>query len=142
MKKTAQPQSDISPKEKAEFLLAAALSKKALSPIILRLAELTSLADYFVIVSGQSARQVTAISQEVLDQARGSGFGRASSEGVTQGNWALLDYGDVVVHVFQQPVRDFYDLEGLWADAPREVLPPELLAELEQGNYEEDDDWD
>ncbi len=118
-------------KEKAEILLRAALSKKALNPVLIRLAGLTSLTDYFLIVSGRSAKHVKAVAEAVLIDARQRKFPRYSSEGVNQGNWALLDYGDVVVHVFQQPTREFYDLEGLWSEAPRETFSPSLLAEIE-----------
>ncbi|MBI4961991.1 MAG: ribosome silencing factor [Desulfomonile tiedjei] len=124
-------QSQTASKEKAETLLRAALSKKALNPVLIRLAGLTSLTDYFLIVSARSAKQVKAVAEAILTEARHRKFPRYSSEGVNQGNWALLDYGDVVVHIFQKPTREFYDLEGLWSDAPRETFPPALLAEIE-----------
>ena len=68
---------------------------------------------------------------------------RYSAEGVHQGHWALLDYGDVIVHIFHQPIREFYDLEGLWAEAPREPIPDDILAELESVTEEpeEEEEW-
>ncbi len=123
--------SHIESKEKAEILLRAALSKKALNPVLIRLAGLTSLTDYFLIISGRSSKHVKAVAEAVLMDARERKIPRFSSEGVNQGNWALLDYGDVVVHIFQQPTREFYDLEGLWSEAPRETFSPSLLGEIE-----------
>ncbi|MFC1833376.1 ribosome silencing factor [Thermodesulfobacteriota bacterium] len=131
-------------KEKAEILLRAALSKKAQKPILIRLSELTTLADYFLIVSARSTRQVKAVAEAVRIDARRNGLRRLSSEGIEQGNWALLDYGDVVVHIFYTPVREFYDLEGLWAEAPREEFPEDILQEIDnmEDDVEDDDDWD
>lgn len=126
-----KPQTEKESKEKAEILLRAALSKKALNPVLIRLVGLTSLADYFLIVSARSSKQVKAVAEAVMMDARQHKFPRYSSEGVNQGNWALLDYGDVVVHIFQQPIRVFYDLEGLWAEAPRETFSASLLSEIE-----------
>lgn len=131
-------------KEKAETLLRAALSKKAVNPVLIRLAELTTLTDYFLIVSAGSGRQVKAIAEAILEHAKHRGIDRYSAEGVHQGNWALLDYGDVIVHVFQKSVRDFYDLEGLWAEAPREKFPDDLTREIEAAAEpvaEEDEEW-
>jgi len=129
--------------DKAEIILKAALSKKALNPILIRLAELTPLADYFLIVSARSAKQVQAVAEAVMTEARARKFVRYSAEGITQGNWALLDYGDVIVHIFQPATREFYDLEGLWSEAPRENLPPELIAEIKAAMEEGDDDeWE
>ena len=131
--------SQIDSKEKAEILLRAALSKKALSPVLIRLAGLTSLTDYFLIVSGRSGKHVKAVAEAVLMDARQRKIPRYSSEGVNQGNWALLDYGDVVVHVFQQATREFYDLEGLWSEAPIETFSPALLTEIEAATEPEED---
>lgn len=130
-------------KEKAEILLRAALSKKALNPILIRLTGLTTVADYFLIVSATSGRHVKAVADAVLMDARKRRLARFSAEGIQEGNWALLDYGDVVVHIFRKPVREFYDLEGLWIEAPREVFSGDLLKEIEaaaEGAEEEDAD--
>lgn len=116
---------------KAEILLRAALSKKAVKPVLIRLQELTTLADYFLIVSGRSGKQVKAVADAVLAEAKKHNLERLSVEGVTQGHWALLDYGDVIVHIFHTPIREFYDLEGLWAEAPREALTGDLAREIE-----------
>lgn len=117
-------------KERAEIFLKAALSRKAFDPLLLRLADITSLTDYFLIVSARSARHVTSVAESILEAASARKFERYSKEGVNQGNWALLDYGDVIVHIFQKPVREFYDLEGLWAEAPRERFSEELAQEI------------
>ncbi len=131
-------------KEKAEIMLRAALSKKALDPVLMRLDKLTSLTDYFLIVSARSAKQVTAVAEAILAATRKSELSKYSSEGVNQGNWALLDYGDVVVHVFRTPVRDFYDLEGLWAEAPRETFPDDILQDIKAAKNadQDEEEWD
>jgi ribosome-associated protein len=93
--------------------------KKAGCTVILRMTELIVLTDYFVITSGTNPRQVQAIADEIrrsMDKLR---LRCLSVEGFEEGRWVLLDYGDVVVHVFDEATRDFYDLERLWADAPR-----------------------
>ncbi|MGB6068767.1 MAG: ribosome silencing factor [Desulfomonilaceae bacterium] len=139
----AYAQLNLSSKEKAETLLRAAMSKKAADPVIIRLDQLTVLTDYFLIVSARSEKQVTAVAEAVMEEARKRKIVRYSAEGVHQGHWALLDYGDVIVHVFHQPVREFYDLEGLWVEAPRERIPDDILAEMETAmvESEEEEGW-
>jgi ribosome silencing factor RsfS/YbeB/iojap len=134
--------SDMAPRQKAEILLLAALAKKAANPVLLRLAELTSFTDYFLIVSAQSARQVKAIADSVLAQAKQNRIAKFSEEGISQGNWALLDYGDVIVHVFRPSVRDFYDLEGLWAEAPRERFSAEINRQIQEIAEEATDEFE
>lgn len=112
----------IEPRELAYFLTRAADDKKALDPIILDVTGLASYADYFVICSGGSARQVQAIAEWLEAQAREKGIHPLSTEGQGSGKWVLMDFGSVLVHIFYEPVRGFYDLEGLWADAPRLTL--------------------
>jgi ribosome-associated protein len=130
-------------KEKAEKLLRAALSKKAHNPVLLNLEGLSSLTDYFLIVSGNTERQVTAISEAILESARQAKLTRFSKEGVAQGNWALLDYGDVIVHIFRRPVREFYDLEGLWIEAEREEFSEDIKKEIHEADALEDvDEWE
>lgn len=144
MKPSSDQVASVGPKEKAEILLRAALAKKGFNPVLIRLAGLTPLADYFLILSGRSARHVKAVAEFILEESRPLKIRPLSSEGIAQGNWALLDYGDVIVHVFQEPVREFYDLEGLWAEAPREEFDRELAEAIReaQEDQEDDEDWD
>jgi len=133
----------MSSKDKAFLLLRAALSKKAMEPVLVRLIGLTSITDYFLLVSGTSAKHVQAIAEGVVEDAKKDKVDRLSAEGVTQGNWALLDYGDVIVHIFRKPIREFYDLEGLWAEAPRESFPADIQKEIDlaaEGEQEEMDE--
>jgi len=99
-----------------------ALDKKALEPVLLDVRNVTSYTDYILIVSGRSDRQVQAIADGVLEAERNIGVRPLGIEGDTGGQWILIDFGDVVVHVFYHPVREFYDIEGLWNDVPRVKL--------------------
>jgi ribosome-associated protein len=101
----------------------AALDRKAYDLVVLDVAALTSIGDYFVICSGRSDTQVQAIAEGVRDHLAELGVRPLAVEGLERGQWVLLDYGDVVVHVFQVPVRHFYDLDRLWARAPHVELP-------------------
>ena len=97
----------------------AALEKKAEDVVILDLRGISGYADFLVISSGSSDRQLEAISDSVEVELKAQGHRPIGSEGQRGGRWVLLDFGDVVVHVFHQDERGHYDLEGLWADAPR-----------------------
>ena len=105
------------------LFLTAVLGKKALDIVVLDVADLTSLADTFIICNGRSNRQVTAIAEYIRTDLKKEGFTPLSIEGLKEGHWVLMDYGNIVIHVFYDPVRSFYDLEGLWADAPRISTP-------------------
>jgi ribosome-associated protein len=109
--------------EKAILLVRSALEKKALDLVLLEVRDLTSIADYFIVCSGRSDRQVQSIAQGVEDTARKAGIRPISVEGLTRGHWVLMDFSDVIVHIFYEPVRAFYDLDGLWDQAPRVKLP-------------------
>lgn len=111
-------------REKAFLCARAALDHKAVDLVILEVKKLSSFTDYFVICSGNSDRQVQAIAGHIEEKLKEGDIRPLSVEGKREGRWVLLDYGDVVIHVFYQPVREFYDLERLWADAPRIDLPP------------------
>jgi ribosome-associated protein len=102
--------------------VAAALEKKALEPVLLDVHELASYTDFILIVSGRSDRQVAAISDAVAEALGREKAKPIGTEGSKGGQWTLLDFGDVIVHVFHHPVRDFYDLESFWVDAPRVPL--------------------
>ncbi len=102
----------------------AALEKKAEEVVVLDLTGVSGYTDFLVIGSGTSDRQIEAIADSVERELKAQGHRVVGSEGQRGGRWVLLDFGDVVVHVFHQEERAHYDLEGLWADAPRlEVTP-------------------
>lgn len=86
--------------------------------MIINVRKLTSVSDYIVVCSADSEKQVQAIAYNIDDGLRKQGERPLGSEGLTSGRWGLVDYGDVVVHVFLENVRKFYDIEGLWSDAP------------------------
>ena len=119
--------------QKALLCTRAALDKKAFDLVVLDVAGLTSIADYLVICAGRSDRQVQSIAQAIEDALSEAGTRPISVEGVRRGQWALLDCGDVIVHVFYQPVREFYDLERLWEHAPRVQLPEPLRSQASAG---------
>ena len=106
-------------KTKTFQIVEAALGKKALNLSLLDMRGLTSFTDYFFICSGTSDRQVQAIAEGVREVLEEKGVRPLGIEGTLEGKWILMDYEDVVVHIFLEPVRQFYDLEGLWVDAPR-----------------------
>ena len=107
--------------------LAIALDKKALEPILLDVRQLCSFCNYQLVISGRSDRQVDAIADGIELALKQEGMRPISTEGARTGQWALLDYGDFVVHVFLHSAREHYDLEGLWNDAPRVPIdvPPD-----------------
>lgn len=109
----------------AHLIAKLALDKKAVDVLILDVRGMTSYADYFVIASGESDRQVSALGEHIeitLKNLPNDPQRVIGSEGRETGNWVLLDYGEVVAHLFLSDQRSFYDLEGLWADARRESV--------------------
>ena len=115
--------------ERVLAALHAAGEKKALEPVVLDLREIASFTDYFVIFSGANERQVQAISDEVYETLKKAGEPAIRVEGYKTAEWILLDYGDFVVHVFEQKARKFFDLERLWRESKRVELPAELTGE-------------
>jgi len=109
--------------------LHAASEKKAIETVVLDLREIATFTDYFVITSGANQRQVQAISDEVVDTLKKSGTPAARVEGYRTAEWILLDYGDFIVHVFEDKSRRFYDLERLWREGKRVELPADLVNE-------------
>jgi ribosome-associated protein len=95
----------------------AAESKKATDIKVLDLSGITSFADYFVIATGANQRQIQAIADEVGQQSKRAGELPISVEGYNQAEWVLLDYADLLVHIFSPKARDYYDLERLWRNA-------------------------
>jgi ribosome-associated protein len=103
---------------RAVLIAQAGLDKKAENVLVVDVRGLTSYADYFVLMTAESERQAGAIADSVDEKMKASGSTRVGSEGYETGRWILIDYGDVVAHVMSRDARGFYDLEGLWADAP------------------------
>jgi ribosome-associated protein len=105
----------------------AALDKKALAPVLIDVSAMASYTDFIGIVSGRSDRQVDAIAENIRQRMKDRGRLALGQEGTGSGRWTLLDFGSVVIHVFYHPVREFYDLESLWIEAPR--VPLDVPAE-------------
>jgi ribosome-associated protein len=103
---------------KVRGAVAAADDRKAIDLKVLHLEKVTDFTDYFLICSGTSERQVQAIADAVLERMRAEKVRPLHMEGYNRGQWVLLDYGDFVVHIFQEEPRKFYALERLWGDAP------------------------
>ena len=106
-------------KKRVILCVNAALEKKAKNIIILNMQKVTSFADYSIVCSGNSDRQVQSIAQAIEENMKKNGFLPLGIEGERTAQWILMDYADIIVHVFYEPVRDFYDMERLWSDAPR-----------------------
>ncbi len=115
--------------ERIQTALHAAGEKKALDVLLLDLREIATFTDYFVIASGTNERQVQAIADGVAEALKHCGTPAARIEGYKTAEWVLLDYGDFVVHVFDDKARKFYDLERLWRESKRVELPAELAGE-------------
>ncbi|MEA2677713.1 MAG: ribosome-associated protein [Chloroflexota bacterium] len=117
------PKPTASPGEEEALALARRIvelaeDKKASDIVLLEIGGLTTLADYFVICSGQSDRQLGAVVDGIVSALRDEGIKPIGREGKANAHWLLIDYGSVIVHVMAPPERDFYQLEKLWADAP------------------------
>ena len=105
--------------ELARLCVNAALEKKAEDPVVLDVRKLCSFTDYFVILSGRSTRHVQGLAEAIEDELRSKRLSTSKAEGLNEGAWVLLDYNDIVVHIFYSETRKFYDIEGLWHDAPK-----------------------
>jgi ribosome-associated protein len=118
----------LSTEEKVALINRIVTDRKALEVIVIDMREASSITDYFLICSGGSERQVRAIADAIAEEAEASGLVSLGIEGYRDGHWILMDYGDVIVHVFSQETREFYDLERLWTAAPRIDLSGETTA--------------
>ncbi len=112
----------LEPKELLLRCVNAALERKAEEIVILSVKDLSSVTDYFVICSGNSDRQIRSLADHVGQKLKKEGVFPLGIEGERSGSWILMDYGDVILHIFYGPVREFYDIEGLWSDAPKMVI--------------------
>jgi len=108
---------EMDPSELAHQIVDIATDKKANDIVMLRTAEVTSMADFFVICSGRSDRQVQALARAIIDQLREQGIRPLGVEGLSSGRWVLVDFASVVVHLFTPQEREYYALERLWSGA-------------------------
>lgn len=107
----------LNPKEIVDIAHKAADDKKAMGITVLDISHISIICDYFLICTGRSSTQVQAVAENIEEQLKEAGVKPLRIEGFREGSWILLDYGDVVIHVFQEMERDFYNLERLWGDA-------------------------
>ena len=115
-------------KEMARLAVEALEDKKAVDVRILDIGQISTLADYFIIASGNNRNQVQAMADNVEEQLGRAGFTVKNVEGYQTGNWILMDYGDMIVHVFDRQNRLFYDLERIWRDG-KQIDPEEFCKE-------------
>lgn len=113
---------NFSTKKKIELIAKAALAKKANDVVLVDLRKLSAVCDYFIIASGNSTIQIDAIAGNIEKELLGYSCKLWHKEGRGEALWILLDYGDIVVHVFYKDARGFYNLEKLWHDAPQKTL--------------------
>jgi ribosome-associated protein len=117
---------EIDSRKRALLCVNASLEKKATALVILGVKEISAFADYFILCSGSSDRQVRAVAAAIQENLKKEGILPLGVEGEDAGRWVLLDYDDVIIHVFLESVRTFYDLERLWSEAPRMAVPDEM----------------
>ncbi len=115
-KRSKNTRTRMDPLSKALSCAREADNRKALDIVLLDVSKITTLADYFLICSGRSSRQVQGIAEAVQTRLRELGVRPLGVEGEREGHWVLLDYGDVIMHIFYQPIREIYDLESLWSE--------------------------
>jgi len=108
----------------------AVVAKKTSHVVMLDVHKLTSVADTFIICSARSNRQVTAVAEHISTYLKKMGIQALNVEGKKEGHWVLMDYGHIIIHIFLEPLRSFYDLEGLWSDAKR--VQTQALIDYEQ----------
>ncbi|MCH7926513.1 MAG: ribosome silencing factor [Candidatus Dadabacteria bacterium] len=113
----------INNKEKAQAMAEAAYDKKAEDIVLLEMIELSDFTDYFIICSADSARGVKTIVENIEIKCKELGTKVLGVEGLKESRWVLIDAGDIIVHVFHDPIRSEYDIESLWNEAPRVELP-------------------
>jgi ribosome-associated protein len=109
---------DADTKKRVISSINASLEKKATNLIVLKVKEISSVTDYYVICSATSDRQVQAIASSVQETLKKAGITPLGVEGENIGKWVLIDYGDFIVHIFYEPIRQFYEIERLWSEAP------------------------
>lgn len=124
----------ITPMERALKCAELAYDKKAYDICVRNISRVSSIADYLVIISGSSDKQNQAIADNIRTGLKK--YGKINDiEGATDGKWIVMDYGDVLVHIFHDQIRRYYDLDGLWGMAPELELAPEIKAARKESDY-------
>ncbi|WP_457553040.1 ribosome silencing factor [Desulfobacula sp.] len=125
----------VSPGDDLKAYLAPVFERKAKSITAIDVRKFTSYTDTLIIIEGHSQRQVTAIAEHLIKHLKDQKKKAIGVEGVKEGKWALLDYGEVIIHIFEPEKKAFYDIEGLWADAQRIDL-----SQFKQGDEPEEEE--
>ncbi len=131
MRQLKEPYQGKSGEELAAVSATIGLDSKAEDLVVLDVRGISAFTDFFVIMSGRSTRHVQGLAEAIEGELRSKRVSATHSEGLKEGQWVLLDFGDIVVHIFYKEMRSFYDLEGLWHDAPR-IPVDQLLAKNEK----------
>ena len=105
--------------EKVKLAVHLAAEKKAIDPKVMEIGKVSIIADYFIVLSGLNQRHVQAVTDFIVDEFKKRGVPALRQEGYREGRWVLLDYGDLVIHIFLEEERNFYNLERLWGHAPK-----------------------
>jgi ribosome-associated protein len=122
-------------RERALLCVNASLEKKAKDLVVLNVSQISAFADYFILCSGTSDRQVRAVAAAIQENLKKEDILPLGVEGDEAAKWILMDYDDVIIHVFLESARTFYDLERLWSESPRMAVPDDtvLLKEFAEG---------
>jgi ribosome-associated protein len=123
VKGTRKAKKSLTPRQKALIVAEAAEASKCEEPVLLNVSKVSSFTDYFLITHGNSTRHVMAIAENIMGAIKNCGSSPFGVEGQKDANWVLIDWGEVIAHVFYGPAREFYELEKLWADARRLKIP-------------------
>jgi len=113
------------------------VAHKGLEPVLLEVTKFCSFADFFILCSGGSHRHVTALAQHVEEALAQAGVKPLGVEGREEGQWVLMDYNTVVVHIFMQPLREFYNLEDLWSEVPKTQIDTDSSAQTASNSSQE-----
>ena len=122
----------LSAKEKTLLMARAALEKKADNVVIMNMSDVAAVCDFFLICGGNSERKNKAIANHIMEELKDISIKPSHIEGYNEGSWILLDYIDVVIHVFKNDLREFYSLERLWADAPQKAITEERAKDFRE----------
>jgi ribosome-associated protein len=113
------------------------VAHKGLEPVLLEVTKFCSFADFFILCSGGSHRHVTALAQHVEEALAQAGVKPLGVEGLEEGQWVLMDYNTVVIHIFLQPQREFYNLEDLWSEVPKTQIDIDSRAQTTSTSSQE-----